>query len=203
MTAPAARLLRLFLIPAGIAVLSAAVMLGGESWIQALRYDRDAIAGGELWRLLTAHFTHLGWRHLGMNLAGLFLIWALFGRLLPNGAWLLGLLGTALVVSLGLWWFDPGLHWYVGLSGVLHGLFMTGVLLSLYLGYRAEFLLLVLILGKLAWEQLYGPLPGSADFAGGRVIVDAHLYGAVAGVLAAIALIGRQLLRAGRQKARQ
>jgi membrane associated rhomboid family serine protease len=41
----------------------------------------------------------------------------------------------------------------------------------------------LLVCGKLLWEQAVGPLPGSAEVAGGKVIVDAHLYGAIGGLV--------------------
>ena len=46
--------------------------------------------------------------------------------------------------------------------------------------------LAILVAGKLVWEQLAGPLPGSESASGGAVIVDAHLYGAMGGVLATL-----------------
>jgi len=48
-----------------------------------------------------------------------------------------------------------------------------------------------MLLAKLAYEQLYGALPGSAATAGGPVIVDAHLYGSIAGIIAAVAILIR------------
>ena len=50
-------------------------------------------------------------------------------------------------------------------------------------------LLLIGVLIKLIYEQFAGPLPGSEDTAGGTVIVDAHLYGAVSG-----AVVGAMML---------
>ena len=47
-------------------------------------------------------------------------------------------------------------------------------------------MLAVFVAGKLLWEQTVGPLPGSESSAGGTVIVNAHLYGAVGGVLGAL-----------------
>jgi hypothetical protein len=44
------------------------------------------------------------------------------------------------------------------------------------------------LLGKLAWEQFSGPLPGSEGTAGGPVIVDSHLFGALGGALTALTL---------------
>lgn len=49
------------------------LQLGGESVRGALRFERDAIAAGELWRLWTAHFVHLGWNHAWLNCAGVLL----------------------------------------------------------------------------------------------------------------------------------
>jgi len=56
-------------------------------------------------------------------------------------------------------------------------------------------LLLALIIGKLAWEQVAGALPGSESVAGGNVVVNAHLYGAIGG-----AIIGTILLFFKRQQ---
>jgi hypothetical protein len=74
----------------------------------------------------------------------------------------------------------------VGLSGVLHGLLVAGLLHGLMTPRRRESaVVLALVFAKLAYEQLAGPLPGSAATAGGAVIVDAHLYGAIAGLAGA------------------
>ncbi len=189
-------ILAFFMLPIIIALIATLAALGGERVTIWLRYDREGILHGEIWRVFTAHIVHLGWQHLLMNLAGLFLIWALFGRMLGNRAWIMVLLLSAIAITLGLMFFNIHIRWYVGLSGVLHGLFLTGALLAIYAGYRAEILLLVFIIGKLAWEQHNGPLPGSAAMAGGNVLVDAHLYGAIAGVLAAMYFIARKGLRA-------
>jgi len=175
-------------LPAVIAAASLIIMLSGEKGELWLRYDREAILAGEWWRLVTAHLCHLGWSHLAMNLAGLALIWALFHRFFTTGGWLAVTLVSALAVGLGLLAFNPEIQWYVGLSGVLHGLFLAGLLASLFAGYRLEWLLFLLVVAKLAWEQRYGALPGSADLAGGAVVVDAHFYGALAGSATALLL---------------
>ena len=39
---------------------------------------------------------------------------------------------------------------------------------------------------KIGWEQWHGPVPGSETTSGGPVVVDAHLYGAVGGAMAAL-----------------
>ena len=151
-----------------------------------LRYQREEILHGQLWRLLSAHLLHLGGAHLLLNLCGLGLVWALFARELSGpGGWRV-LLGSALGVGLGLLLFDPGLDWYVGLSGVLHGLFAAGALRRWRERPVEAALMLPVLVGKLLWEQLLGPLPGTSEVAGGPVIVDAHLFGALGGCLGAL-----------------
>ena len=71
---------------------------------------------------------------------------------------------------------------YVGLSGVLHGGFaFLGVL---HTGVRMQqgFLVLGGLGLKIAWEQFFGSLPGVLR-TDAVVWVDAHLYGAMGGVV--------------------
>lgn len=174
-------------VPTALALPSIAIAIAGTQASAWLRYEREKILTGELWRLLTASFVHLGWSHLLMNLAALALIWMLFGRLLTTKAWLLLSLASLLSVGLGLLAFSPAIGWYVGLSGMLHGLFAAGILASLRAGHRLELALLALLVGKITWEQTHGPLPGTAEFAGGAVVTDAHFYGAIGGFMAGLA----------------
>jgi rhomboid family GlyGly-CTERM serine protease len=99
------------------------------------------------------------------------------------------LVATIAGIDLGLWFFDPDLDWYVGLSGVLHGILIAGAFVGMRRGSVEAAALGVLVVGKIIWEQLSGPLPGSASLAGGSVVVNAHLYGAIAGALTAALLI--------------
>ena len=77
--------------------------------------------------------------------------------------------------------------------GVLHGLFAGGLVLGLHRRRLESGLLLVVLVAKLAYELLAGALPGSEATAGGAVITEAHLYGAVAGALAgALGAVGQR-----------
>ena len=179
-------------VPLTIILVSFAFALGGASSNLWFRYDRDAIMDGEIWRIITGHFVHLGWKHFIMNIAGLILIWLLFGRLMTTWKWVVCIIVNALFISIGFILFNKDLNWYVGLSGVLHGMFVCGAIASIVTGYRAESVLLLLLVGKLIWEQLQGALPGSASFAGGDVVVDAHLYGAIIGLVCAAFLVRKK-----------
>lgn len=177
-----------YLLPLALCIIAFAAMLGGVEALFWMRYERPAILSGEVWRVLTAHLVHMGWPHLLVNLGGLVLIWLIFGRMLGTAQWLAVFACSALGVSLGLLLFHPELRWYVGMSGVLHGMFVAGALAGIFSGYRAEWLLLGALALKLAWEQVQGALPGTEDFVGGLVIVDAHLYGALSGLVALLAI---------------
>lgn len=154
-----------------------------EPVIEILQYHRVHILQGELWRLVSAHLTHLGWGHLIMNLAGFWLILALFPDTLPPVRCLILLLLLTLGTSGGLWLFSPEVSWYRGLSGILHGLLCWGALNQLRQQPSVSLFVIAFVVFKLSWEQWQGPLPGSESLAAGGVIVDAHLYGAVCGVL--------------------
>ena len=169
------------LIVAGIAIL---ITFAGPTAAEALRYEREAILGGQIWRLVTGNLVHLSWSHLLLNLAGLGLVWALFGQALGTRAWAATFMVCALGVSLGVLLLDAGISWYVGLSGVLHGLFAAGAVADRNIKPGTRVLILGLFATKLLWEQVYGSLPGTTAAAGGNVIVEAHLYGALAGVAA-------------------
>ncbi len=174
---------------AGMALLAAA---GGEGARLALRYERGRIAAGEVWRLATGHIVHLGTSHLVLNLGGLALVAYLVGPALSVRHWLLAILASMAAISGAFWVLEPRLEWYVGLSGVLHGLLAAGIVAG-WDGRRAESWLLAGVLAaKLAWEQLAGPLPGSEAAAGGPVVTVAHLYGALGGSLAGLAAVRRR-----------
>ena len=183
-----------WLVP-GILVLGALILLlAGDAGREWLRFDRSGIAAGELWRLLTGHLVHLGISHTVLNLAGLVLVWFLVGRAYTWKQWLWIMAGSIAAIDLGLWFGAPSLEWYVGLSGLLHGMLAAGIVAGLVDRSGEAAILALVVAGKLAWEQLAGPLPGSEGTSGGAVIVDAHLYGVIGGTLVAAALI-----RAGRR----
>ena len=178
--------LRRWLLPLAMFGLSLALLAGGDTAREQLRYDRVAIMTGEVWRLLSAHFVHLGSSHFALNMAGLGLVWYLTGHAMSRSQWIAVLAFSAAVIDLGFWFLNPDLRWYVGLSGVLHGLLVAGLMNSASFHRKDLVAVALIVAAKLAWEQFSGPLPGSAASSGGAVIVDAHLYGAVAGAVAGL-----------------
>ena len=175
--------LKRHMLPICLAFVVTFIGLFGSDMTLWLRFDRNAILSGEIWRIFTGHLAHLSWSHLLMNVLGLALVWGLFDRHLPTKRWVHTLIFSAFGVSLFLLVIDSHIRWYVGLSGVLHGMFIVGCLYDLRSGRWDSKLLLLLIIAKLSWEQVVGPLPGSVATAGGSVIVDAHLFGALMGLI--------------------
>lgn len=93
------------------------------AWREALIYDRSALARGELWRVWTAQIVHFGWPHFIAD-GGLLLIigWTL-GREFPRDSWI-GLLAMPPVICAVLYWCDPTMVRYAGLSAVNLGLLL-------------------------------------------------------------------------------
>lgn len=160
------------------------------SLFDALVLDRDAVLGGQLWRLWSGHWVHLGLRHAAINLCALALLALIAAHmrqlrpLLYTSLLMMPLMATLLLVA------APDLQWYAGLSGLLHG---WAAWLFLRHGGRVAAVGAALLAGKLAWEQL-----APAADAAFPVIHAAHLVGAIVG--AALALSGAR--RARRMRSR-
>jgi rhomboid family GlyGly-CTERM serine protease len=172
----------------GLALLASCALLlapelAGEAGRALLRYDRAGLAAGQWWRLLTAHIVHLDLEHAALNSLGLVLMWALFARDYRPRQWLPILLGATVAIDAGLWLRDSTIEWYVGSSGVLHGVMAAGTLAHLRRRDADGWILGTFLVLKLSYEQASGALPfaGAAD----RVVVDAHLYGVVGGLAVA------------------
>jgi rhomboid family GlyGly-CTERM serine protease len=159
---------------------------GGEPLRIALRYDRIAILAGAWWRLFSGNFVHLGWSHLAEDMAGYVLLWLLFEDVLAGWRCPAVIAVGALGVGIGLLIGDPGLRWYVGISGALNTVWMLGAMILMRRGEGVGWLLGIFLVAKLIYEQCLGPLPFSEATTGGAVVVDAHLYGAATGALLAL-----------------
>jgi rhomboid family GlyGly-CTERM serine protease len=178
-------------VAAVLVAVALALALMGAPATQALRYERHAVLAGQVWRLISAHLVHLGWVHAALNAVALAGIAWLLGPLHTSRRWAGLALVCALGVSLGLWAFSPRIDWYVGLSGVIHGLAAAGAATLLRQDRTGGRLWLAALAVKLAWEQWQGPASGSLPWLAGATIVDAHLYGAVAGLAGSLALARR------------
>jgi rhomboid family GlyGly-CTERM serine protease len=170
----------------GIAVLLLLPQISGDAARAGLRYEREAIAAGEWWRLITAHFVHIDLEHTLLNLMGVLLMWAIFARDLRPRQWLVVTGVVVLTIDAGLWFWDRQVDWYVGASGVLHGFMAAGTYVHVRRGDLDGWILVVFIVLKLGYEQWTGALPFVES--GMPVVLNAHLYGALGGFAAAACL---------------
>ncbi len=144
-----------------------------------LRFDENAIAQGQYWRLITAHFVHLGWMHGLLNVAGLLLV-AWMQPKGPLSYWLGFYVVCSGFISMVLFLGHQTPN-YVGASGVLHGLLILAAFFSQWLEPWRRNLMILLICLKLLWEQspFYANLEVE-QLIGGYVVVDAHFLGGLA-----------------------
>lgn len=165
--------------------LIATVLYGfGDTLETTLQHHAQAISQGDWWRMFTGHFLHTNLNHLLLNLGGVLILWALHGEYYQHQNSYLLLTLLCLGTSAGLL-IASDISIYVGLSGILHGLFSWGVIQDIKRGFKSGWLLLAGLLIKLTQEQIYGASLDTAMLIEADVAVDSHLFGAISGLLCA------------------
>ena len=177
-----------------LAVFSTALLLGGDGVQHALRFDRVAIARGEWWRLLSDNFVHLGGWHLFLNLLSLVLLVLLCPDLLSPLEWCRRVIVIGFGMSLGLYWFVPALPTYVGLSGLIYGLFALGLGRQALRRDKIAIAACIFLVARIAWEVIVGAPASEQRLVGGSIVGESLLYGALSALLyGAVALIVVQI----------
>lgn len=86
-------------------------------------------------------------------------------------------------IGCALFFLDSDIIWYVGFSGVLHGLFSYGVMNDIYHKDKWGYLLGLGLLVKVAYEQFFGAEQTTIELIDAPILVNAHLYGMLAGII--------------------
>lgn len=171
-----------------LAALAALVIQATPAVRPALLYDRAALGDGQLWRLWTGHLVHFGWPHFVVD-TGLLLIVGWFGERLYPVFTRGGLLLMPPFISACLYWLDPEMARYGGLSAVNLGL----LLYIAAQGWRRNWTdwfwpaVIAAYVGELAFEYFRGGHGGGAirfDDTSIRVGTSAHVASAVYALLA-------------------
>jgi len=158
-----------------------------------LEFNRPLIEQGQLWRLFTSQFVHANWVHLGLNCAGIALIWLLHGEYTTPKQYSFNIALLALWCGLGVYWFCPTITIYTGLSALLHGVIVWGAIKDVTVGLKSGYILFIGVWIKLILEQVNGPSAEIGQLIQSTVAVDAHLIGAIGGVLLAVPLVVKQI----------
>ena len=171
-----------------IGILIVALWFGGNDWVLALEYHRDKIAAGELWRILTGHLVHTNTWHMLLNLTSLLFIGLLFGTLLSAKVWIAAFVFCSLAVSAAYWFIAPQFIIYVGLSAALYGVIIIGALEDFNNNKLIAGALLIIVTGRVIWQQFDGASDSLADMVDSRVAIESHLYGIVSGYVFSLIL---------------
>lgn len=169
-------------------------------WREALLYDRGALGRSEWWRIWSGHLVHFGWPHWVAD-AGLFFIlgWLLEAR----HPWFsrLALVLMPAFISAVLWWGDPAMTVYGGLSALNLGLLLYLAAQGWQRNWTDWFwpAVLAIYVGEVIFEIIQGGRGGGMirfDDPGVRVATSAHLASA-AYALVAWLVAARRGLRPG------
>lgn len=171
-----------------VVAVAALVIQLNPAWRSGLLYERTALAEGELWRIWTGHLVHFGWPHFLTDTG----LWLILGWLLEARHPLFSRVALVVLpafVSAVLWWFDPEMGRYGGLSAI-----NLGLLLFLALqGWRRNWAdwfwpaVLAIYLGEVVLEIVQGGHGGGMirfDDPAIRVATSAHLASAGYALLA-------------------
>ncbi len=111
-------------IPCASLLLSAAaaIVFLLPSLAVQLQYDRAALAAGQVWRLVSGHWTHYAFDHFFWDVTA-FALLGLACERRSRSRFLVCVTASAVVISLSVWLWLPGMSAYRGLSGVDSALF--------------------------------------------------------------------------------
>jgi len=152
--------------------------------VTALQLDRDGIVSRNLdglWGIVWAPYLHSGWPHLLANTVP-FLV---FGFLAMAGGirqWIVVTATIWLISGFGVWLLGPPDTYTVGASGVIFG-WLVFLLARGFFARSARQIGLAVVLFAVWGSVLFGVLPGQPG-----ISWQAHLFGALAGLLAASAV---------------
>lgn len=189
---------RLIAVAAVLLAIFLLIEVAGESVISLLEFQRQAIAQGEVWRLLTGNFTHFGTYHTWMNAAGLAALVAVLFWYLPTFWLMFGAAAIPAAVGICLFFLAGDVEIYRGFSGANYGLLAMGLLLALPQQPKLYALAYCVLLGKIVYEQLPGY---DVDYLRGEigvpVAIEAHLAGFCSGTFIGVAALLRRRLLSG------
>ena len=172
-------------IAGGLATL---IIQFNPSWRDGLIYDRSALPSGQFWRIWTGHLVHFGWPHFLAD-AGLFMIMGglLEARHARFSHWALLLMPA--FISAIIYYFDPNMGRYGGLSAVNLGLLLYWAAQGWQRQWSDWFWpgVLVIYVGEIIFEIIQGGRGGGMiqfDDPSIKVATNAHVASAAYALVA-------------------
>jgi len=171
-------------VPIALVLVMVLLQSAGSLAFELLVYERELIGHQhQWWRLWSGHWVHWSAYHLALNVGGL-LVWVLLCPMRWTPWRWLGIVAfLSAMVSLWLYANQPQMTRYAGFSGVLHGLFLLGLVPHALRRDLIAGLCLLYLVGKIVWEQVFGVPLSDAERIGAAVATDAHLAGAIGALL--------------------
>jgi rhomboid family GlyGly-CTERM serine protease len=143
--------------------------------VALLEYDRVAVESGEWWRLITAHLVHLDSAHLFANAVAMVML-----LIICRGSRVRQLLQLPYLMAgsgVVMYFLAPQVQWYLGLSGVLHGLWL---ICSMQQSPPVRSWMVALLMLKLSLETV---TVGFRTASPVEALPEGHLSGVVAAAL--------------------
>ncbi len=155
--------------------------------LKLFEYNKLAIGNGQIWRLITCHFTHFTTSHFFWDLITFFCL-ALFCELQGFRRFISTTIISAILISVSLWFLDPTLMYYRGLSGLCSALYILFALIYLSNakenlgGQTIAYMFILFFIVKTLYEiSITSTVFVSTLGAGVVPIPLSHLVGALAG----------------------
>lgn len=160
--------------------------------IDSFLFERTSIEQGQWWRLITGHLVHSNEIHLLLNMLALALVIWLFEDVISAIECSSLIVVSAFLQSTVFYFYLPQVNAYVGLSGVIHSLYVVGTIMLLARPQEKVWALalLSLVTLKLLTESLGQGISMTQDMIGGHVLTEAHLLGAMIGVVYGLCKLG-------------
>jgi rhomboid family GlyGly-CTERM serine protease len=174
---------------AGVAAL---VIQLNPDWRSTLLFDRTAVAQGQWWRVWSGHLVHFGWPHFLAD-TGLFLVLGFILGRNQARAFPLILLILPVAISAAVYFFDPGMSRYGGLSAVDLALLLFVAGQGWQHNWKDWFwpAVLAIYVGEIIFESTLGHGQGGGmirfDDPGIHVATSAHIAAAACAVLMLVA----------------
>ena len=162
--------------------------------INTLAYHRTTFIA-QWWQCVTANLVHANWMHWLLNILNFFALIILFGYALSGIELIIFYLLSSIFIICCIYLYSDQVTSYVGASGVLYSLAVYGGIVTFKYNKIVSSLVLIYVAVKIFAHNWINSIMGVDILLGNlHIITDAHLYGALFGVIFGIAKSAKDAL---------